>query len=80
MTVERRQTGFRYGKYALTVLTTVGSVDHNGRRYRVVQVRTHLGERYIALRLYNATGHFIKQMLMEPEIAPVIGSLLKGEG
>jgi len=74
--VERQETGFRFGKYKLTVLESMGEVKHNGRTYRLVLVRTEGGEHYLALRLYNRRGRFIKQFLMEPEVCGKLAILL----
>lgn len=66
-----------YGKHKLTVVRTIGSVvNPEGREYRLVDVVTHDGLEYRAIRLYNANGHFIKQLLMEEDAARAIGRLL----
>ncbi|KKL75275.1 hypothetical protein LCGC14_2056500 [marine sediment metagenome] len=77
--ISRQQTGFRYGRHQLTVVREIGHVEHRGRKYVVLEVRTHDGLPYISIRLYNSSGHFIKQLLMEPEIAPAIGEILARE-
>ena len=66
--VEKQNTGFRYGRYSLSVLRTIGEVKHKGRTYRLCEVQTQDGLVYLSLRLYNPRGHFIKQMLVEPEV------------
>ena len=73
--VEKQTTGFKFGKYRLTVIKEFGQVSHNGRIYRLVGVQTHDGQDYLSLRLYNGTGKFIKQLLIEPCLARQIGSL-----
>ncbi len=78
MDVDKQKAGFRFGKYSLTVLETLGEVKFSGRSYRAVTVLTNDGKRYVSLRLYNGNGRFIKQLLMEPEIVGSIGSLLMG--
>ena len=66
--VDKRETGFKFGKHELTALEAMGEVKHNGRTYRLVRVQTEAGEEYLAWRLYNKDGRFIKQFLMEPEV------------
>lgn len=70
MSIDKQTTGFRFGKYSLQVLDTIGTVGHNGRVYRLVLVQTHEGQKYCALRLYNSNNHFIKQFLFEPVLLP----------
>ena len=77
--IRTTQTGFRYGLHRLNVVEVLGQVEHDGRAYVVAKVQTHDGLPYISIRLYNATGKFIKQLLMEPAIAPAIGELLVKE-
>lgn len=77
MTIERRETGFKYGRYTLRVVRVFGEVPHQGRVYRLVEVETHEGQRYLSLRLYNPCGHFIKQLLVEPELAGKLAQLLR---
>lgn len=76
MAVDKTETGFRPGKNKVEVLQTLGEVQHRGRTYRVVRVRVSTGEEYISLRLYNATGKFIKQFMLPPEMSQPIGILL----
>lgn len=68
ITVEKQTTGFKFGKYSLTVLHTFGEVYYNGRTYRLLMVQTQEGLKYYSVRLYNAHKHFIKQFLFEPEL------------
>jgi len=78
--IDKQWTGFRFGKHRLEVLEEWGSLRHNGRIYKVVRVKTHMGLEYISLRLYNSSGKFIKQFLMEPEVVKkVCHLLLRGE-
>jgi len=76
MTINKQIAGFKFGKYRLEVLKTVGEVRYNGRTYRLVKVKTHDGLIYWSLRLYNSKGKFIKQLLFEPEIREKITNLL----
>lgn len=69
MTLTKQAAGFKFGQHRLTVLRVVGRVTHKGREYRVVDVLTHDGLEYRSIRLYNEKGHFIKQLLFEPELA-----------
>lgn len=74
--IAKQSTGFRFGKYKLLGKEILGEVIYNGRKYRIQKVITHEGEEYIALRLYNKNGKFIKQFLIEPEISSSIGEIL----
>ena len=76
--INKQTTGFKFGKYRLNVVQHLGSVSRNGRSYCLVRVQIHDGQEYISLRLYNSEGKFIKQLLMEQEIAPAIAKLLEG--
>lgn len=75
MTIDKQTTGFKFGKYRLTVIGKLGSIQHNGRTYSLVKVQTHDDQIYLSLRLYNAQNKFIKQLLIEPELAPSIAKL-----
>lgn len=75
MKVEKQKAGFKFGKYRLEVLAQIGEVKHNGRTYRLVRVRTHDGQEYLSLRLYNESGKFIKQLLTEPVLSSQIAQL-----
>ncbi len=70
--IEKQITGFKFGKHRLEVLHQIAHYPHNGRTYKLLRVRTQEGLEYISLRLYNNTGRFIKQILVEPEIAGMI--------
>lgn len=76
--IDKQSTGFRFGKFSLTILNKLGEVTHNGRTYRLVLVQTHEGLKYYALRLYNSHNHFIKQFLFEPELLSDFISLFEG--
>ena len=60
------------GKYQKPKLVQhLGEVEHNGITYRVVRERIpDTGDEYIAIKLYNAKGKFIKRLMIEPEIWP----------
>lgn len=73
--MDKQQTGFKFGKYRLTLLAKLGAIQHNCRSYSLVKVQTHDGQVYLSLRLYNHQGRFIKQLLIEPELASAIGEL-----
>lgn len=75
--MNKQAAGFKFGKYRLTVLERLGTVQHNGRTYSLVKVLTNAGLEYLSLRLYNASGKFIKQLLIEPELAPAIAKLFE---
>ncbi|MBA7618488.1 hypothetical protein ES703_25815 [subsurface metagenome] len=73
-----KQKTWRPGQGKSTVvLADYGDVNHNGRRYRLVKVRTGGGLVYFAFRLYNADGHFIKAFMFEPEIRGDLIALLE---
>ena len=73
--ITKQQTGFRFGQHRLEVLHQIAHYPHNGRTYKLLLVRTHDGLEYVSLRLYNSSGRFIKQILVEPELA---GQIFKG--
>ena len=75
--IRKQEAGFRFGVHPLEILQELGRVAHLGRTYKVVLVRTEAGQEYVAIRLYNEKGKFIKQFLLEPEIAFEVGRLLK---
>jgi len=66
--ITKQATGFRLSQHSFTVLNEIGSVTHNERKYKLVDVKTEDGLRYYSLRLYNKNGKFIKQFLFEPGI------------
>lgn len=74
--VNKQQAGFRFGVHRLTVEATLGETQFKWRTYRLVRVRTHDGLPYLSIRLYNAAGKFIKQLLLEQEVAAPLSSLL----
>ena len=76
MPVEKRETGFRFGRYSLRVTRLFGECRCDGRTYKLVQVETQLGASYYALRLYNGRGHFIKQLLFERSVVTQLADLL----
>jgi hypothetical protein len=78
--VEKRETGFRFGKYGLEVIASLGSCEYGGRTYRLVRVRTSDGKIYLSLRLYNGSGRFIKQFLFEPEVREKLAEILLQAG
>lgn len=78
--INKQRTGFRFGLHRLKVLSEVGRIVYLSRTYKVVLVETEGGKRYLAIRLYNEKGKFIKQFLVEPEIASQVGQLLAGNG
>lgn len=79
--ISKQQTGFKFGKYRLQLLETIGETSYNGRTYRLVLIQTNEGYRYFSLRLYNGKGKFIKQFLFEPDVAPAIAQMIRaGQG
>jgi hypothetical protein len=80
--LEKQDTGFRFGKHRLEVLQNFGELKHLGRSYKLCLVKTNSDQTYVAWRLYNQHGKFIKQFLMEPEIcgkAAVLMNFAYGE-
>ncbi len=77
--IKKQQTGFKFGEHRLTVLKELGCVVYKERKYKLLQVQTHDGLIYNTLRLYNASGKFIKQLLFEPEIQRSLSMLLMKE-
>lgn len=75
--INKQQTGFKFGKYRLEVVRQFGEVKYNGRTYKLLGVKTHDGQDYLSLRLYNGTGKFIKQFLIEPGLATQMVHLFK---
>lgn len=74
--IPKNETGFRFGTHKLTVTEEIGKIEHAGRTYKILRVVTHDGLEYLSMRLYNATGKFIKQLLIEPCLAPAFSDVL----
>lgn len=78
--IAKQKTGFRFGKHSLNVVQEHGSIYYKGkdfeRTYKLLEIKTSGGETYFALRLYNGSGKFIKQLLFEEQIAESIASLI----
>lgn len=74
--INKQQTGFKFGQHRLTVEKNHGEIKHNGRTYRLLSVLTHDGLPYYSLRLYNGTGKFIKQFLIDPEAFEDVAGLM----
>lgn len=72
--VEKQKAGFKYGYKPTKLLGIIGDVMHNGRTYRLCLLEAD-GLPYHALRLYNAKGRFIKQLMTEPYLASKIAKL-----
>jgi len=77
--VEKQTAGFKYGRYTTAVIRTCGEIEVNGRKYKLVFLRTNDGQYYYSIRLYNPRGHFIKQMLFEPSALGPLKSLFISE-
>lgn len=83
MAINKQQTGFKFGIHSLKVIREVATLKYAERTYKIVVVKTEQGDTYVSIRLYNQNGKFIKQLLIEPEIAGKVGSELLaafGEG
>ena len=74
--INKQQTGFKFGTNRLTVEKELGEIQYQGRKYKLVRVRTSDNLIYHSLRLYNGNGKFIKQLLFEPEIQRALSMLL----
>ena len=74
--INNQQNGFRYGVYRLEVLREFATLTHAGRTYKVVLVKTDQDQNYISIKTYNEEGKFIRQFLIEPEIAGKLGNVL----
>ncbi len=74
--MDKQQAGFKFGRHRLQVTGLVGEVNHVGRTYKLVHVRTQDGIPYLSLRLYNEKRHFIKQLLFEPALSKALAELL----
>lgn len=65
--MDKQRAGFKYGKYATTVLRNCGQVEIDGWKYKLVFLKTGEGLHYYSVRLYNPDGRFIKQLLFPPQ-------------
>ncbi len=72
--MNKQSTGFKYGKNPTKLIRNIGQVTHNGRIYRLSFVEAD-GSLYVALRLYNEKGKFIKQFMTEPTLSRKISQL-----
>ena len=60
----------------LEVLQEYAALPYNGGTYKIVLVKTDEDQKYISIKLFNKDGSFVRQFLMEPEIAGKIGNEL----
>ena len=74
--IKRQRNGFRYGAYRLEILCEYAALSYNGGTYKIALVKTDEDKKYIAIKHYNEVGEFVRQLLMEPEIAGKIGNEL----
>jgi hypothetical protein len=58
------------------LIDALGEVTHNGRTYKVAREQVATGEIYLSIKLYNATGKFIKRLMIDEDIAAKIGLIL----
>jgi DUF917 family protein len=58
------------------LIDALGEVIHNGRTYKVAREQVATGEVYVSLKLYNATGKFIKRFMLDEEVTAEIGRIL----
>ena len=74
--INKQRDGFRYGSYSLEILREYAALSYNGGKYKIVLVKTDEDQNYIAIKQYNEAGEFLRQLLIEPEIAGRIGNEL----
>ena len=74
--INNQRNGFRYGAYSLEILREYATLSYNGGTYKIVMVKTDEDQKYIAIKQYNEVGEFLRQLLIEPEIAGRIGNEL----
>lgn len=68
MEQEIRSPG-RFSKEYLEVVQHISRYPHGDMYYSLLLVRTKDGEFFAAIRLHNGQNKFVKQLLMEIEIA-----------
>ena len=76
--INKQRNGHRYGAYSLEILREYSALSYNGVTYKIVLVKTDEDQKYIAIKQYNEAGDFLRQLLIEPEIAGRIGNELCG--
>ena len=64
--MDKQKVGFKFGKWSTEVLKRCGELDVDGRKYKLVMLKTGEDLTYYSLRLYNQKGRFIKQLMFEP--------------
>ena len=74
--INKQRNGHRYGAYSLEILREYAALSYNGGTYKIVLVKTDEDQKYISIKLFNKDGSFVRQLLMEPEIAGKIGNEL----
>jgi hypothetical protein len=74
--INKQRNGFRYGAHSLEILHEYTALSYNGGTYKIVLVKTDEDQKYIAIKQYNGSGEFIRQLLIEPEIAGRLGNEL----
>ena len=74
--INNQRNGFRYGAYSLEILREYATLSYNGGTYKIVMVKTDEDQKYIVIKQYNEVGEFLRQLLIEPEIAGRIGNEL----
>lgn len=78
MMINKQRAGFKFGIHRTTVLRQCGEIDADGRKYKLALVLAD-DMPYYTLRLYNAKGRFIKQLMFEPWILNGVIDLLVTE-
>ena len=74
--INKQRNGHRYGAYSLEILREYATLSYNGGTYKIVLVKTDEDQKYIAIKQYNEAGEFLRQLLIDPEIAGKIGNEL----
>lgn len=82
--MNKTPAGFKFGVNPTRLLRLCGEFQHNGRTYKLAEVKVivetePIAHNYYSLRLYNAAGRFIKQFMFEPEALDSIYGLLYAE-
>jgi hypothetical protein len=76
MKINKQRNGLRYGAYRLEILCEYAALSYNDGTYKIVLVKTDADKKYIAIKHYNEVGEFLRQLLIELEIAGRIGNEL----
>jgi len=76
--MNKQGAGFKYGVNRTNLIRLCGEVPWDGRAYKLALVEAD-GSPYYSIRLYNAKGKFIKQLMFEPAVLGGLIDLLETE-